>query len=273
MTLRLLKPVTPGSRFGGVMTTVGFKKEPEKRLVRILPKRSGRNNSGKVTVRHQGGREKRFLRIIDWKRNIREISGVVMSFEYDPNRSSNLALIKYADGQRRYILAPEELKLGEIVAAGPLADPKPGNALPLLAIPVGMPIHCLELTPSKGAQLLRSAGSSATIQGFEGKVALVKFPSGEVRRVNGSCYATVGQVGNIEWKNLLFGKAGRKRHLGIRPTVRGTAQDPRSHPHGGGEGRSGEGMPPKTPWGKPAHGKRTRKKTRYSNRSIIERRK
>ena len=240
MSLRLIKPVTPGVRFSGILTTHGFKREPEKQLITILPKRSGRNNTGRVTVRHQGGRSKRFLRAIDWKRDLREIPGIVTSFEYDPNRTANLVLVNYANGQKRYILMPEGLKLGETVVAGPTADPKPGNALPLSAVPVGMPIHCLELTPGKGAQLLRSAGCLATIQGFEGKMALVKFPSGEVRRIVSSAYATIGQVGNIEWKNIRFGKAGRKRNMGIRPTVRGTAQNPRSHPHGGGEGRSGE---------------------------------
>lgn len=271
MQIRNSKPKTPGTRFSGSIPTPGFKRQPESALITILSKHSGRNNQGRVTTRHQGGREKRFLRLIDWRRDLRDLPGVVVAFEYDPNRTANLALIYYPNGEKRYILAPEGLIVGDVVTAGSEVDPKPGNALPLSKIPVGIPVHNLELTPGKGGQLLRSAGTIATIQGFENGFALVKFPSGEVRRLKEVCYATVGQVGNIEWKNMKFGKAGRKRHRGIRPTVRGTAQDPRSHPHGGGEGRSGEGMPPKTPWGKPARGKKTRSKTKYSNRMVVQR--
>lgn len=270
MELKIAKPTSPGQRFSGTIPTPMFKREPESRLKTILKKHSGRSK-GRVTTRHQGGREKRFLRTIDWRRSLRDTPGVVMAFEYDPNRSSNLALVYYPNGTKSYILAPEGLKVGETVLAGENIDPRPGNALPLTKIPVGIPIHNVEITAGKGGQLLRSAGTVATIQGFESGYAIIKFPSGEVRRVSETCYATVGQVGNIEWKNLKFGKAGRKRHRGIRPSVRGTAQDPRSHPHGGGEGRSGEGMPPKTPWGKPARGYKTRIKTKYSNKLIISR--
>lgn len=273
MTLRLYRPITPGVRFSGRLERVDFKKDPEGRLVTILPKKSGRNNQGRVTMRHQGAREKRFLREIDWRRDLRGVPGTVVAFEYDPNRSANLALIHYANGEKRYILAPEGMTVGETIVAGPDVDLRVGNALPLKAIPIGMQIHSVEVTPNKGGQLLRAAGSYATVQGFESGVALIKLPSGETRRVREECYATVGQLGNVEWKNVKFGKAGRKRHMGIRPTVRGTAQDPRSHPHGGGEGRSGEGMPPKTPWGKPARGKKTRDKNRYSNKMVISRKK
>jgi large subunit ribosomal protein L2 len=273
MSLILIKPTTPGARFSGRLDTTGFKREPESRLIKISAKSAGRNNKGRVTTRHQGGRQKRYLREIDWKRDLRDMPGVVVAFEYDPNRSANLALVYYPNGEKRYIIAPDQLKVGETVVAGMSADPRPGNALPLSAIPIGTPIHNLEIIPGKGAQLLRSAGAMATIQGFEKEYALLKFPSGEVRRLKSDCYATVGQIGNVEWKNLKFGKAGRKRNRGIRPTVRGTAQNPRSHPHGGGEARSGEGMPPKTPWGKPARGKKTRVKTKYSNSMIIQRKK
>ena len=193
--------------------------------------------------------------------------------EYDPNRTANLALLQYEDGERKYILAPEGLQVGQQIMNGEAAPLVVGNNLPLANIPVGTLIHNLELAPGKGAQMVRSAGSAANIMGFEEEYALVKLPSGEIRRFKPSCRATIGQLGNIEWKNISLGKAGRKRHMGIRPTVRGTAQNPRSHPHGGGEGRSGEGMPPKTPWGKPARGKRTRKRAKFSNKFIVQRRK
>jgi large subunit ribosomal protein L2 len=273
MAVVYAKPLTAGSRYQGRLVRVGYKPEPERRLLSVLPKNSGRNNQGRVTTRHQGGRRKRFLRQIDWQRDLRHLPGIVVALEYDPNRTADLALIQYPNGQRRYILAPEGLNPGETITAGAEADIRPGNALPLANIPVGIPIHALEIIPGKGAQMFRSAGTSAAIQGFEKEYALVKLSSGEVRRVPKLCLATVGQVGNPDWKNVKFGKAGRKRRRGIRPTVRGTAQNPRSHPHGGGEGRSGEGMPPKTPWGKPARGKKTRSKTKYSNKYIVERRK
>ena len=274
MALKLYKPVTPGMRFSSGMDYSELAhKRPQRRMVRILTKKSGRNSEGKVTTRHQGGREKRFLREIDWKRGKDGVLARVVDLEYDPNRTANLALLQYADGTKTYILAPEGLKAGQQVSSGEAAPLAPGNTLPLSAIPVGTMIHNLELTPGKGAQMVRSAGSSAIIMGFEETSALVKLPSGEIRRFTPTCRATIGQLGNGDWKNLVLGKAGRKRHMGIRPTVRGTAQNPRSHPHGGGEGRSGEGMHPKTPWGKPARGNKTRKKFRYSNKYIVARRK
>lgn len=239
----------------------------------ILPKQSGRNSTGQITVRHQGAREKRFYRQIDWKRDKRDIRGVVEALEYDPNRSANLALVKYDDGNRRYILAPEGVKVGSSINAGESAPLTIGSALPLKTIPVGTIVHAIEIIPGKGAQMIRGAGTGAVVMGAEEAYVLVKLPSGEIRRFSPEAYATIGQVGNSEWKNIVWGLAGRKRHLGIRPTVRGTAQNPRSHPHGGGEGRSGEGMHPKTPWGKPARGKRTRNKFKYSNNLVFQRRK
>lgn len=245
----------------------------EKRLTWTLPKRSGRNATGVVTTRHQGGREKRRYREIDWKRDKRDMPARVMAIEYDPNRTADLALVQYVDGGRRYILAPEELKVGQRVVSGEASPLTAGCALPLSAIPVGTMVHCLELVVGQGAKLVRGAGGAAVISGFEGVWALVKLPSGEVRRIDAKAYATIGQVGRSNWKNENLGKAGRKRHMGIRPTVRGTAQNPRSHPHGGGEGRSGEGMHPKTPWGKSARGNRTRNKFKYSHKMIVQRRK
>ncbi len=274
MALKIYKPVTPGMRFStGLDFSILSGDKPEKSLVRILPKNSGRNSTGKVTTRHQGQREKRFLRDIDWKRNKDGMAAKVLTIEYDPNRTANIALILYPDGEKRYILAPEGMKAGQSVMSGDAAPLTIGNSLPMSGIPVGTPVHNLEIVPGKGAQMARSAGSSATIMGFEEAFALVKLPSGEIRRFLPTCRATIGQLGNMEWKNVNLGKAGRKRHMGIRPTVRGTAQNPSSHPHGGGEGRSGEGMHPKTPWGKPARGKRTRNKSKFSNKFIAQRRK
>lgn len=246
----------------------GFKK-----LMQILPKNSGRNASGVITTRHQGGRQKRFYRHIDWTRDKRDMVAKVVSIEYDPNRTSDIALIQYMDGEKRYILAPEGITLGQKVMSGEQAPLTVGNALPLRAIPVGTLIHNLELVPGRGAKLVRGAGVAAVIQGFEEEWALVKLPSGEIRRFSPTAYAVIGQVGNIDWKNQEIGKAGRMRRMGVRPTVRGTAQNPRSHPHGGGEGRSGEGMPPKTPWGKSARGNRTRKKFKHLSYLIVQRRK
>lgn len=245
---------------------------PTKSLRRLNQKSSGRNATGKITVRHQGGRQKRFLRLIDFKRSIREMPGIVATIEYDPNRSANIALIHYPDGQKSYILAPQELKVGQKVISSVKSDEvEVGNCLPLSVIPIGTPIHNLELTPGKGGQIVRSAGSAAFIQDKEGAFVSVKLPSGEIRRIKAHAMATVGQLSNAEHKNIKLGKAGRKRHMGIRPTVRGVAQNPRSHPHGGGEGRSGIGMKaPKTPWGKKALGKKTRAKKKYSNTSIIK---
>ncbi len=274
MALKLYKPITAGLRFSSGMDYSQLAdKRPERGLVRILPKNSGRNSTGKVTTRHQGGREKRFLREIDWKRLKENVKAQVVALEYDPNRTANVALLQYADGEKTYILAPDGLAAGQAIMNGESAPLTVGNCLPLANIPVGTPIHGIEIVPGKGAQMVRSAGAAAIIMGFEEGFALVKLPSGEIRRFNPAARATIGQVGNSEWKNINFGKAGRKRHMGIRPTVRGTAQDPRSHPHGGGEGRSGEGMHPKTPWGKSARGNRTRKKFKYSHKLIVQRRK
>ncbi len=239
----------------------------------ILPKQSGRNNTGKITAHHQGGREKRFYREIDFKREKFGIPGKVIAFEYDPNRHVEIALIHYSDGEKRYILRPVDLKIGDIVKSGKDAEPKVGHTMALLNIPVGSAIHNIEIHTGRGGQMVRGAGSMAQILAREVNKVQVKLPSGEVRRFAGICMATIGQLSNVEHKDESLEKAGRSRHLGRRPTVRGTAQDPRSHPHGGGEGRSGEGMKqPKTPWGKPARGLKTRKRNKYSNRFILKRR-
>lgn len=243
-----------------------------KRLRKILKKHSGRNATGKVTTRHQGGGEKRFLREIDFKRNKNNVSARVVSIEYDPNRGAYIALLDYIDGEKRYILAPEGLKIGDEVVSGEEVDFKIGNALPLKNIPVGTVVHNIELTSSKGGQIARGAGSGATIVGKESGFVILRLPSREERRVKEECYATIGQVSNPELKTRILGKAGRKRHMGIRPTVRGVAQHPGSHPHGGGEGRSGIGMPsPKSPWGKRVMGRVTRKKRKYSDKFITKR--
>lgn len=242
-------------------------------LRRILAKRSGRGFGGQITIRHQGGRVKRYLREIDFNRKKKGIWGKVETIEYDPNRNAKIALILYEDGERRYILAPQGLKEGAKIIASDEAPIEMGNALPLQKIPAGMAIHNLEITPGKGAQLVRGAGSAAVVQGMEGSKIIVRLPSGELRKFDSECLATIGQVGNVEARAVRLGKAGRKRKMGIRPTVRGTAQHPASHPHGGGEGRSGVGLKyPKTPYGKPAVGK-TRRKNKYSDYLIVERRK
>lgn len=274
MALKLYRPITPGSRFASGLTKSHLSSvRPHKRLVSILAKRSGRNATGRITTRHQGRRQKRYLREIDTKRNKRDLPGQVVSVEYDPNRSADIALVKYPDGDKRYIVAPEGLVVGQTIVSGESAPLTVGNALPLRSIPVGTLVHNLEIVPGKGGQLARGAGSAAAVAGFETDWALVKLPSGEIRRFPQASYATIGQVGNVEWKNVHLGRAGRSRLMGRRPTVRGTAQNPRSHPHGGGEGRSGEGMHPKTPWGKPARGKHTRSRKRYSQKLIVSRRK
>ncbi len=248
--------------------------DPIKSLTVILPKHSGRDVAGHVAVRHQGGRHKRFYRIIDWKRDKIGIPGRVMSLEYDPNRSADIALLQYPDGEKRYILAPVGLTAGTLVYSGDNADIKVGNSIPLGNMPVGTMIHNIEITPGRGAQMIRSAGTTAMVLAREGNTVQVKLPSGEVRLFPASARATVGQISNVEWKNRVIGKAGRSRHMGRRPTVRGVAQNPRSHPHGGGEGRSGIGMPsPKSPWGKPTLGKKTRKKRKYSNKLIVQKKK
>ncbi len=245
----------------------------EKSLMKILPKKSGRNNTGKITARHIGGRQKRYYRDVDFKRQKLNVKGTVVSFEYDPNRNVQIAFINYIDGDKRYILAPLGLKVGDSIVSGRDVELKPGNCLPVVKIPVGTPIHNIELHKGKGGQLVRGAGSVASILAKEEKFVHVKLPSGEVRKIANDCLATIGQLANVEFKSLIIGSAGRNRRLGVRPRVRGTAQNPRSHPHGGGEGRSGEGMHPKTPWGKPARGKKTRKRNKYSNKYIIQKRK
>lgn len=247
------------------------KGKPHKGLVEILKKHSGRDNSGRISTRHQGGRKKRYYRIIDFKRNKIDSTGIVTRIEYDPNRNVHIALVKYDDGEMRYILHPKDLVIGASVNAGATAEIKVGNALPLENIPVGVEIHNLELRPGQGGKIVRGAGGTAMIMAKDDEYVHIKLPSGEIRKFLRACYATIGRLGNIEHKDEIIGKAGRKRHMGIRPTVRGTAQNPRSHPHGGGEGRSGEGMHPKTPWGKSARGTRT-KKNYESAHLIIKRR-
>lgn len=245
-----------------------------KSLTIILPKRSGRDVHGHVSMRHQGGRHKRFYRVIDWKRDKIGVAAKVVSIEYDPNRTSQIALLNYADGEKRYIVAPIGLEVGASVVSADTADIKPGNSLTLGAMPVGTLVHNIEIKPSRGAQMIRSAGSAAVVLAREGNGVQLKLPSGETRVFDAACRATVGQIGNVEHKNEFIGKAGRTRHMGIRPSVRGVAQNPRSHPHGGGEGRSGIGMSsPKSPWGKHTLGKKTRSKKKYSNKFILQRRK
>ncbi len=257
-----------GATFEEITKTI-----PEKSLLMPLKKQAGRNSRGVITVRHRGGGAKRRLRIIDFKRNKIGIPGKVAAIEYDPNRSAHIALIHYVDGEKRYILAPSGLGLGDIIKAGNDAEVKPGNALPLNSIPVGALIHNIELKLGRGGQLARSAGEAAQLVGKEEKYVLVRLPSGELRRIHGGCLATIGQVGNIDHGGIKLGKAGRKRHLGWRPSVRGSAMSPRDHPHGGGEGRSPIGMKaPKTPWGKPALGYKTRRR-KDSDRLIVKRRK
>lgn len=274
MALKIFKPTSPGRRG---MTGATFeeitKKKPEKSLLSPLKKHAGRNFRGKVTVRHQGGGHKRQLRIIDFKRDKLGVPGKVAAIEYDPNRTVRIALIHYVDGEKRYILAPLHLKVGHKISAGPGAEIKPGNALKLRSIPAGTMIHNIELHRGKGGQMVRSAGGEAQILAKEERYVQVRLPSGEVRRVDGECMATIGQLGNVEHQNINLGKAGRNRHLGIRPTVRGSAMTPRDHPHGGGEGRSPIGHPgPKTPWGKPARGYKTRRRT-DSDKMIVRPRK
>jgi len=274
--LRKRKPVTPGLRN---RIDIEEKKRlanvrPQKGLRQILKSHSGRNNQGKVTVRHRGCRQKRFFREIDFKRDKRDIEAVIRTIEYDPNRGANVALAVYKDGEKRYILAPHGLKVDAKIISSEGADLKIGNCLPLKRIPVGMPIHNLEIVPGKGGQMVRGAGTAAFIQSKEKDAVLVKLPSGEIRKFFPDSFATLGQIGNIQLKNIQLGKAGRKRLMGWRPSVRGVAMHPASHPHGGGEGRSGIGMPsPKSPWGKKTLGKKTRNRKKYSNKLIIKRRK
>ena len=274
MAIKTYKPTTPARR---QMTCTDYsqlsKVEPEKSLLEPLKKRSGRNSYGRITVRHRGGGNRRKYRIIDFKRNKDDMDAKVMTLEYDPNRSAHIALLQYEDGEKRYIIAPNGLKVGDTVRSGSDADIKPGNALLLSDIPVGTFIHNIELYPGKGAQLVRSAGNMAQLMAKEGVYALLRLPSGELRNVRSNCKATIGQVGNIDHENVNYGKAGRMRHMGWRPTVRGSVMNPCDHPHGGGEGKSPIGRPgPVTPWGKPALGYKTRKKHNRSDKYIVKRR-
>ncbi|OGO42442.1 MAG: 50S ribosomal protein L2 [Chloroflexi bacterium RBG_16_58_8] len=272
MAIKLYRPTSPGRRgMSGYTFDEITKDKPEKSLVVAKNKKAGRNFRGKITVRHRGGGEKRNLRIIDFKRDKTDIPGRVAAIEYDPNRSSRIALIFYVDGEKRYIIAPVGLNVGDTVMSGPNAEIRPGNAMPMRNLPAGTEIHNIEMQKGRGGQMVRSAGASAQLMVKEGEYALIRLPSGEIRRVRSDCMATIGQIGNIEHQNISLGKAGRKRHMGWRPTVRGSAMTPRDHPHGGGEGRSPIGMPgPKTPWGKPALGYRTRK-PKASDRMIVKR--
>ena len=274
MAIKKFKPTSPALRQMTVLVSDEITcNQPEKSLLVSLKKNSGRNAQGKITVRHRGGGNRRKYRIIDFKRNKDGIPAKVATIEYDPNRTANIALLHYADGEKAYILAPVGLEVGTTVLSGPTADIKPGNAMALKDMPVGTVIHNIELKPGKGAQLVRSAGVSAQLMAKEGKKALLRLPSGEMRFVSIDCKATIGQVGNIEHGNVVLGKAGRKRHMGIRPTVRGSVMNPCDHPHGGGEGRTSIGRPsPVTPWGKPALGYKTRKKNKASDKLIVSRR-
>ncbi len=274
MAVKVYKPTTPGRRN---MTSYTFdeitKSTPEKNLVVIRKNYAGRNNQGRITVRHQGGGHKQFIRLVDFKRDKKDIPAKVAAIEYDPNRTARLALLHYADGEKRYILAPVGVKVGDKLVSGANADIRPGNCLPISNIPVGSTIHAVEMYEGRGAQLVRTAGSSAQLLAKEGDYAQIRMPSGEVRLIRQSCWATIGQLGNVEHGNIKLGKAGRKRHMGIRPGVRGTAMSPRDHPHGGGEGRQPAGMPsPKTPWGKPTRGYKTRR-NKATDQYIVRRRK
>ena len=275
MSIKTYKPTTPARR---QMTVSGFDgvdkhAKPQKELVEVLKKHAGRNSYGRITVRHQGGGNRQKYRVIDFKRNKLDVAATVLRLEYDPNRSAFIALCEYEDGERRYILAPVGLNPGDTVVSSANADIKAGNTLPLANIPVGTVIHNIELYPGKGAQLVRSAGVAAQLMAKEGGMATVRLPSGEMRKVRLDCMATIGQVGNIDHANVHIGKAGRKRHMGIRPTVRGSVMNPNDHPHGGGEGKSPVGRPgPVTPWGKPAMGYKTRKKKNASDKYIVKRR-
>lgn len=273
MAIKIYKPTTPSRRS---MTGYGFeeitKDTPERSLIVIRTAKAGRNNQGRITVRHQGGGVRQYIRIVDFKRDKLGIPARVAAIEYDPNRTARLALLHYADGEKRYIIAPVGLKVDDKVLAGPAAEIRPGNSLPISNIPVGTNIHNIELREGKGGQLVRSAGTSAQLVAKEGDYAQVRMPSGEVRLIRQKCYATIGQVGNVDHSNIKLGKAGRKRHMGIKPTVRGTAMSPRDHPHGGGEGRQPVGMPgPKSPWGKPTRGYRTRR-NKSTDKYIVRRR-
>ena len=273
MAVKIYKPVTPGLRG---MTGYTFeeitKDKPERSLIVIRKNHAGRNSDGRITVRHRGGGERRYIRIVDMRRDKIDVPAKVIAIEYDPNRTARIALVQYKDGEKRYILAPIGLKVNDSVVSGPKVEIRTGNAMPISNIPVGSTIHNIEMKPGKGGQLVRAAGSSAQLLAKEGDYAQIRLPSGEVRLILQTCYATIGQLGNLDHSNVKLGKAGRKRHLGIRPTVRGTAMSPRDHPHGGGEGRQPVGMPgPKTPWGKPALGYKTRS-NKKTDKYIVRRR-
>ena len=274
MAIKKYKPTTPGRRGMTVTDYSALSKvAPERSLLEPMKKAAGRNNTGRITVRHHGGGNRTKYRVIDFKRDKLDMPAVVKTLEYDPNRSAHIALVQYEDGEKRYILAPEGLKVGDTVMSGANADIKPGNCLPFVNIPVGTIVHNIELYPGKGAQLVRSAGNMAQLMAKEGKYALVRLPSGEMRNVPVNCIATIGQVGNIDHENVNIGKAGRKRHMGWRPTVRGSVMNPCDHPHGGGEGKSPIGRPsPVTPWGKPTMGYKTRDKKARTNKFIVKRR-
>ena len=274
MAIKSYKPTTASRRNMTVTDYSGLSKvRPEKSLLKSLKKHSGRNNTGKITVRHRGGGNRKKYRVIDFRRNKLGINATVQTIEYDPNRSAHIALLKYEDGEKRYIVAPHGLCVGDVVRNGSDADIKPGNALSMQDIPVGTFIHNIELYPGKGAVLVRSAGNTAQLMAKEGKYALVRLPSGELRKIPVVCFATIGQVGNVDHENIKIGKAGKTRHKGFRPTVRGSVMNPNDHPHGGGEGKSPVGRPgPVTPWGKPALGYKTRKKHNRSDKFIVKRR-
>ncbi len=274
MAIKFYKPTTPGRRGMSVTDYSGLSKvAPEKSLLTIIKKHAGRNNTGRITVRHHGGGNRQKYRIIDFKRELADMPATVLTLEYDPNRSAHIALVQYESGEKRYIIAPNGLKVGDTVMSGSSADIKPGNALPLQNIPTGTFVHNVELYPGKGAQLARAAGVMAQLMAKEGGFALLRLPSGELRKVPMACMATIGQVGNIDHENVSLGKAGRTRHLGVRPTVRGSVMNPCDHPHGGGEGKSPVGRPgPVTPWGKPALGYKTRDKHHRTDKYIVKRR-
>ncbi|MCI8650024.1 MAG: 50S ribosomal protein L2 [Anaerotruncus sp.] len=274
MAIKSFKPTTPSRRQMTVTDYSGLSKvAPEKSLLKVIKKHSGRNNTGRITVRHRGGGNRRKYRIIDFKRDKADMPATVLTLEYDPNRTAHIALVQYEDGEKRYIIAPNGLKVGDQVVSGAKADIKPGNALPMVNIPTGTFIHNIELYPGKGAQLARSAGVMAQLMAKENGYALVRLPSGELRNIPEICIATIGQVGNIDFENVNYGKAGRRRHMGWRPTVRGSVMNPCDHPHGGGEGKSPVGRPgPVTPWGKPALGYKTRAKHNRSDKFIVKRR-
>ena len=274
MAIKTFNPTTPSRRNMTVIDYSGLSKvKPEKSLLETLKKNSGRNSYGRITVRHRGGGNKKKYRIIDFKRDKMDMAATVLTLEYDPNRSANIALVEYEDKERRYIIAPNGLKVGDVVYSSANADIKPGNCLPIANIPLGTIIHNIELYPGRGAQLVRSAGGAAQLMAKEGEAAQVRLPSGEVRYIRMNCKATIGQVGNIDYENVQIGKAGRTRHKGFRPTVRGSVMNPCDHPHGGGEGKAPVGRPgPVTPWGKPAMGYKTRSKKNPTNKFIVKRR-